>query len=505
MEQSMSPKRVTWLAGFAALMVLSGTAAPAGEGDAFQIDPRQNLLREVPATPSATVGTAVADLSFKDIQCKAHYLEDVLRNGPAVFIFLSTECPLAQRYSLRLSRLHEDFSPRGVSFFGVYANADETRQTVAGLAREANMPFPLVKDVHGYLARKLGATMTPQVLVIDSQQILRYRGAIDDNRLENRVKRSYLRDALMALLAKRPVEVAQTDSHGCTLHLPSAATVEKVTYNEHVARILQDHCQACHRPGQVGPFSLTSFEKARSWGKEIVAYTQARLMPPWKAEAGFGAFQNERRLSDDELALLGRWVKEGMPRGDADDLPPPPRFHAGWPLGKPDHVLEMPEEYTVGPEGEDDYRHFIIPTRFDTDLYVAALDVRPGNPQVVHHVIAFVDTTGKARELDREDPGPGFTRAGGPGFVPASRLGGWAPGRTPILAPAGTGTLTAPRWRCTSPGSRSRSASTPGPPAPGTSSFRPARSATRCGSNWPSRSRCMLCRCRRTCICSAGR
>jgi hypothetical protein len=175
------------------------------------------------------------------------------------------------------------------------------------------------------------------------------------------------------------------------------------------------------------------------WATEINHYTKARLMPPWKATPGFGTFQHERRLSDEQIKLIDRWVNSGTPEGPPAALPPAPQFSDEWVLGEPDVVLEMPEEYTIGPEGEDDYRHFIVPTSFDRDMYVIATDVIPGNRQTVHHVIAYTDTSGKARELDAADPGPGYTRFGEVGFEPASSIGGWAPGSRPHVAPEGTG------------------------------------------------------------------
>jgi peroxiredoxin len=417
------------------LLLLSAARA----ADPVKVPPGHNLLTESAARPKVAVGDDVGSLSFKDVQGKSYYLEDLATRGPVVFVFLSTECPVAQRYSLRLARLHKDFSAKGVSLVGVYANEEDSKEKVAAHAKEMGLSFPVVRDAHGHLARRLGATMTPQAFLIDAKKALRYRGAIDDNRYEDRVKQHYLRDALAALLEKKPVATAQTDTPGCTLHLPTAATVKKVTYAGHVARVLQDNCVGCHRRGQVAPFTLESYEQARRWAKEIKAYTQARLMPPWKPEPGFGDFIFEKRMSDDEVALIRRWVDDGTPQGDEADLPPPPRFTSEWALGKPDLVVEMPEEYTLGAEGEDDYRHFIIPTNFDKDVYVEAVDVRPGNPRVVHHVLVYVDKSGQARELDKADPGPGYSRFGGPGFEVVSTLGGWAPGTTVVRAPEGTG------------------------------------------------------------------
>ena len=281
--------------------------------------------------------------------------------------------------------------------------------------------------------------MTPQAIVLDRQGVIRYRGAIDDNRYENRVKQTYLQDALAAIRDGNSIETAETKSLGCSIHLSKPEDAGAVTYTQHVARILQDNCQTCHRDGQVAPFALTNYEEAKTWATEINAYTKARLMPPWKAAADFGEFQHDQRLSEEQIELIERWVKGGTAQGPSEAMPPQPEFVDEWTLGQPDHILEMPEEYTIGPEGEDDYRHFIIPTNFDRDMFVQATDVIPGNRQTVHHVIAYADTSGKARELDAADPGPGYSRFGDVGFEPASAVGGWAPGSRPTMTPEGTG------------------------------------------------------------------
>ena len=107
-----------------------------------------------------------------------------------------------------------------------------------------------------------------------------------------------------------------------------------------------------------------------------------------------------------------------------------PKFYEGWALGEPDWIGEMPVEYEIGPEGEDEYRQFIIPTNFETDMYVQAVDVQPGNRKTVHHVIPYLDVNGEARKLDALDPKPGYVTEGtGPGFDTVGSLGGWAPRR----------------------------------------------------------------------------
>ena len=216
----------------------------------------------------------------------------------------------------------------------------------------------------------------------------------------------------------------------------------EVTYSEHIAPILQRQCQVCHRQGEVAPFALTEYRQAKAWATEIAEYSKARLMPPWKPVHGYGSFKNERRLTDKEIQLIVEWAKNGAPSGDLTKTPPNPKFHEGWVLGEPDYIFEMPVEYEIEPEGEDEYRHFIIPTNFDTDMYVQAVDVQPGNRRTVHHVIPYLDTKGQARELDAKDPKPGYVTGGtGPGIDADGSLGGWAPGVTPSVLPEGVGYL----------------------------------------------------------------
>ncbi len=423
-----------------ALVLCCLTIAASTLADDSTIRPGHNLLEDSDHREFG-VGQVVPPISFHDLSGQTIRLEKRLERGPVAFVFLSTTCPLAKRYIERLKRLHTAYAARGATLIGVFSNGDETAAGIREFAVAACLPFPVTRDVSGYIAKKLGASMTPQVLLVGEGRRLLYRGAIDDHRYENRVRKRYLDAALSAALAKRKIETPETKALGCSIHLAQDIERKDVTYTGHIARILQDNCQSCHRPGEVGPFPLTNYEEARRWRREIKAYTAKRLMPPWKAAPGFGQFRNDSSLSREEISLIAKWVDAGAPRGHLGDMPPAPIFSEGWALGEPDMVVEMPEEYTIGPEGEDDYRHFVIPYEADRDRFVQAVDVRPGNRATVHHVIAFIDTSGKARELDAADEGPGYTMFGGTGFKPASVIGGWAPGNFPVKALPGTG-----RW-----------------------------------------------------------
>ncbi len=218
---------------------------------------------------------------------------------------------------------------------------------------------------------------------------------------------------------------------------PEASQVP--TFTKDVAPILWRNCADCHRPGEVGPFSLLEYEDAAKRAEFLASVTASRTMPPWKAEPNFGRFHDERRLTDAQIDLLRRWAEAGAPRGDAADLPERPTFVEGWQLGKPDLVLEMPTEFAIPADGPDIYQCFVIPIPIDGHRTVAAAEFRPGNRRVAHHAILYLDANGAARRRDEQDPALGYRSFGGPGVLPTGGLGGWAPGAVAKLLPDGTG------------------------------------------------------------------
>ena len=208
------------------------------------------------------------------------------------------------------------------------------------------------------------------------------------------------------------------------------------TFNKEVVRIFQQNCQSCHHPGDIAPFSLMTWSDAWPVAENIKFMTQTRKMPPWKPTAGCRELQDERRLSQTDIDIIAGWVDAGAPEGRKEDLPEPLEFDSGWMLGRPDLTLMNPEAYTP-PTDRDMYRCFTLPANNANGEFVSAIDVHPGNRKIVHHVLAYVDTTGESQALDERDPGPGYTSFGGPGFTPGGMLGGWVPGSRPAFLPDG--------------------------------------------------------------------
>lgn len=223
--------------------------------------------------------------------------------------------------------------------------------------------------------------------------------------------------------------------------LPASANkaAGEVTFTKDVAPILFAHCASCHRPGEVAPFPLLTYKDAKKRASQIADVVGDRFMPPWRPEKGHGQFVGERRLSDEQVAVIQKWANTGAVEGDPAALPAAPTFPEGWQLGEPDLVLKMTEAYTLKAEGRDIFRVFVIPSGLTEDKYVRAVEFRPENRKIVHHALLFLDSSGAAKKLDEADAGPGYGRGGGVGFVPSGGLGGWAPGYTPRPLPSDVG------------------------------------------------------------------
>jgi tetratricopeptide (TPR) repeat protein/mono/diheme cytochrome c family protein len=211
---------------------------------------------------------------------------------------------------------------------------------------------------------------------------------------------------------------------------------EAITFSRDVAPILFEHCVVCHRPGGVAPMSLMSYQEIRPWARAIAEQVGARRMPPWKPEPGHGGpFIGNRRLGNEQVALIQQWVAEGAVEGRRADLPPTPEWPAGWRLGRPDLIIEVPP-YTLPAGGRDVLRKFAIPIPIARTTYVRGLEFQPGNARVVHHANMRIDPTGASRKLDTADPQPGYEGVTpfAARFPPGYFLG-WTPGQLRPLTP----------------------------------------------------------------------
>jgi hypothetical protein len=171
--------------------------------------------------------------------------------------------------------------------------------------------------------------------------------------------------------------------------MAAPATLSNVTFNKDVLPVLQKNCQTCHRPGEVAPMSLLTYQDARPYAKAIKTAVLQKKMPPWSADPKVGHFSNERRLTDQEINLLVAWSDNGAVEGDAKDRPAAVQFSSGWQI-KPDVVVEMSKDQEIPATGIIDNYYVIVKGNFTEDTWLTAAEVRPSNRGVVHHMRVWV-------------------------------------------------------------------------------------------------------------------
>ncbi len=398
-------KRVLWLVTVLSLL-LGGTNLTADE--------------------TSPIGKKVDSFAAKDFRGKATSLEDLAGNRLVVVAFLGTECPLAKLYAPRLAELADEFTDRGVAFVGVNSNQQDSITELAHYAAEYGIEFPLLKDVGNVIADQFEAVRTPEIFVLDQDRVVQYFGRVDDQfgfqgngiaYQRNEPRRRDLAIALEELLAHKPVTQAVCLNQGCHIGRVKKPEAEsEITYSKHIAKIYNDNCVTCHREGQIGPFSLTSYDEAAGWAEMCREVTSQRRMPPWHADPAIGHFGNDARLSDEEIAMIDKWCDNGAPEGDPADLPPAPVFPEGWQIPEPDEVVYMADEaYDVPASGTIEYQKFVVDPGWTEDKWVQAIECVPGNPAVVHHIIVYLIP-------------PDVTPSGQAGRLRSNWLGAFAPG-----------------------------------------------------------------------------
>jgi hypothetical protein len=285
-----------------------------------------------------------------------------------VVAFSGSDCPISRLYKPRLDALATEYTPRGVHF--VIVSPDD----------EVFAPL-------------LAPTRTTEAFLLDDRNVLRYRGAVDDRYgvgyQRDAATRNYLTDALDALLAGKQPQLTATEAPGCIVDTTPLASTRQVTFHKDVEPIFQRRCVECHRPGEIGPFSLMTYAKAKANAGPIKAVVRDRRMPPWHADPKVGEWKNDRRLSDVEIATISSWVDAGSPEGDLDDAPRARQFAEGWQIGTPDAIYKIPA-YQVPAEGTIPYHYVEVKIDQTEDHWVQAIEVRPSARSVVHHVLVFI-------------------------------------------------------------------------------------------------------------------
>ena len=372
--------------------------------------------------PALKLGDSMPAFSLYDTSRRLRSSNDYSNSKVLAVVLGSTECPLVNLYLPTLKEMGAEFSSKGVTLLMVNGDPGDSFNRIGGHKWENKLNFPVLKDFGQSFAKSLGATRTPEVFVFDSERKLAYKGRINDqytvtHRSPN-TKSHDLKVALNQLLAGKPVTQSSTTATGCLIdYTENEFSGKELTYNHDIAPIVAAKCMECHQKGRVGQISFATYRQLKRFKKTIREVVSEQRMPPWHADPHYGEFLNNRSLTDEEQGKLVAWIDEGCVKGDgqavAQNVADP---EVEWTIGKPDLVLSMPVEEKVPASGVLDYKYYTVDPGFTEDVWIQAAEARPGNAEVVHHVIAYIVEPGK-RVFDREGE--------------TAILVGWAPGDMP--------------------------------------------------------------------------
>jgi len=219
------------------------------------------------------------------------------------------------------------------------------------------------------------------------------------------------------------------------MSMVGVAAAKEVTFNKDVLPILQQNCQACHRPGEIGPMPFLTFEETRPWAAAIKKAVLSRTMPPWFADIRVGHFTNDRTLDDDDIKTLVKWVDGGAPEGNPKDKPFPRQWTDGWNI-KPDVIYEMPRSLAIPEQGALEYIYVLLPAKFPQDTWILDGEIQPGNRSAVHHASVIVRPPGSLWLKDAKVGEPYIPPKQGPVAVQNFNAAQeWLLGYVPGMAP----------------------------------------------------------------------
>ena len=194
-----------------------------------------------------------------------------------------------------------------------------------------------------------------------------------------RVSRSTAAIALVAVATLLP-----------SARAPRADGAHAPTFYRDVLPILQQHCQSCHRDGEIAPMPLVSYDDTKPLAQLIADDARARKMPPWFADPRVGHFSNDPSLSPREISTLAAWAAAKAPAGNPADAPAPPRWAVGWNIPQPDLVVRMPKAVPIPALCDIEYTYEIVPTGFTEGKWVQMSEIRPSSRANVHHAVVYI-------------------------------------------------------------------------------------------------------------------
>ena len=377
----------------------------------------------------------VENFALLDHNGDAHELYYYSDADAIVLIVQGNACPIIRNALHDIRDVRDQFADENVVFLMLNANPQDERESIQKEALEWDIDIPILVDDTQLVARGLGVTRTAEAFVINpSNWELTYRGPLNDRlgyeRQKAEAEEHYVANAIQAIKNKATFEVEPQGVKGCLINIAEPQT--EISFVADVVPVLEKNCMSCHTPNGIGPWSMSSYDMVKGFAPMMREVLRTNRMPPWHADPHVGSWGNDRSISTAEKTLLIDWIEAGAPRGEGEDplagmvaSIDASRGSAEWPLGQPDVVIDVPA-FEVPATGVVEYQNYDIASGIAEDVWVRGIDVKPGDTNVVHHVL-----------VGSNPPGEGSR-----GGVNNNFLGGYAPGVIGDFAPEGTGTLS---------------------------------------------------------------
>jgi peroxiredoxin len=339
------------------------------------------------ASSTPAPGDRIDDFRLLDHAGQSHRLYYLSDTKAVVLIAYSASCPTNAATFTDIKQLRAKYAPQSVEFLMIDPSPKSDREQLAAAAKQQGIDLPILMDKAQLIGESLGLRNAGEVLVVDPKGWkLVYRGNAPSTAA-----------ALDAVLTGTPVANVNSKVTGCAIPLPEAAqrgAHASISYEKTIAPLLIDNCVTCHRTGGIGPWQMSSYEIIKGFAPMIREVIRTERMPPWHADPHYGAFKNNRALTEASRKTLVHWIEAGAPRGSGrDPLAELKKTWPEWAIGAPNLVLELPA-FEVPATGVVPYQDVRVKNTIGRDVWLKAIDYAPGDRTVVHHILGYTLAAG---------------------------------------------------------------------------------------------------------------
>ncbi|HEY2753296.1 MAG TPA: hypothetical protein VGI62_18250, partial [Phenylobacterium sp.] len=361
--------------GFAGMTAAAAALAIGGASHGLSGAKAQSAPAAAPAR--------VDDFMLADQNLLARQLYRMSDDKAVVLVTYATGDAALRADAKGLMALKAAYADKKVDMLAVDSRIGDKRDAVIADAKAAGLEMPILFDYEQLVGEELGITRAAEVIVVDPRGwTIAYRGPVDGAKA-----------ALDALVAGEKVALSSQQAKGQLIAFPERArakTFASISYAKTVAPIIEAKCATCHQAGGIGPMPLNNYEQVKGFSPMIREVIRTHRMPPYLADETVGAFQDDDRLTPEQMKTLVHWIDAGAPRGAGDDPLKKIKFQApDWPLGKPDIVLNVPD-VKIPASGVMDYQHPVVANAMTEGRWMKATTFRISDRQVVHHILTGV-------------------------------------------------------------------------------------------------------------------